>query len=121
MNSNRIMALRVMPVLVFSTFLLLPKVALAQNLEVRSGDMRIRVADDGHIQITGDQLYVQTPGYAFRRSPYLDRDYRYRRPDLSARWRTCQGPVDTQQRVYSQRSPDSSVYQRSTVVTQVCR
>lgn len=129
MDSKRIMALRVMPMLVFSAFLLLPKVALAENLEVQTGNMRIRVANDGQVQIKGDQLQVQTPGYSFRRfswgdaarSPYLDRDYRYRRPDLSAWRRACNGQANTQEQVYTQRSPDGSIYQRSAVITQVCR
>lgn len=112
---------RVMPFLVGSAFWLVPKVALAENLEVRSGNMSIRVADDGQVQIKGDQWQVQTPGYAFRRSPYLDRNYRYRRPDLSAWRQACQGQADTQERVYTQRSPDGSVYQRSSIVTRTCR
>ncbi len=121
MNSKCVKALHVMPLLVFSTFLLLPKVALAETLEVRSGNMRISIVDDGQVQINGDQLHVQTPGYSFPRSPYLDRGYSYRRPDLSVFRRTCNAQADTQKQVYTQRSSDGSLYQRSTVVTQVCR
>jgi|GEM_PF-4993858 len=116
MNSKRLV-----PGWVLTTFLLLPNMALANPIEVRSGDMRIQVADDGHVQITGDQLHVQTPAYGFQRSPYLDRSYRYRRPDLSAFRRACNGQADTQEQVYTQRSPDGSIYQRSSVVTRVCR
>ncbi len=120
---------RVLPFWVLAACLWVPKVALAENLEVRfsggdaarSGEMRIRIADDGQVQIKGDQLQVQTPGYAFRRSPYLERNYRYRRPDLSAWRQACQGQADTRERVYTQRSSDGSVYQRSSVVTRTCR